>query len=91
MELWEKYNRPLIPLPHRTGQSGQPVRVLDPIQWERTEKDDTLEYTAKIFLDMEEADGRLFLRFQKAGCLAWVYEDGELLWSLGKESIWGRN
>ncbi|HIZ23791.1 MAG TPA: hypothetical protein IAA21_13550 [Candidatus Blautia faecigallinarum] len=91
MELWEKYNRPLIPLLHGTGQSGQPVRVLDPIQWERTEKDDTLEYTAKIFLDMEEADGRLFLRFQKAGCLAWVYEDGELLWSLGKESIWGRN
>ena len=81
MELWEKYNRPLIPLPHRTGQSGQPVRVLDPAQWERTEKDDTLEYTAKIFLDMEEADGRLFLRFQKAGCLAWVYEDGELLGS----------
>ena len=71
----------------RSGRSSIPI-----VYWAiKTEKDDTLEYTAKIFLDMEEADGRLFLRFQKAGCLAWVYEDGELLWSLGKESIWGRN
>ena len=79
MECWEKYNKLLMPLPYKTGWTEHPVRVLNPEQWKKTEKNDILEYETKIIRENKDTGERLFLRFQRAGCKAWLYENGELL------------
>lgn len=81
MECWEKYNKLLMPLPYKTGWTEHLVRVLNLEQWKKIEKNDILEYETKIIRENKDTGERLFLRFQRAGCKAWLYENGELLGS----------
>lgn len=46
---------------------------------EKTEKNDVLEYETKIFRENKDIGKRLFFRFQRAGCKACLYENGDLL------------
>lgn len=74
MELWERYERELTPLPD-AGAGG--IRVLEAAGWERREADGWTEYERKLALSEAEVKGELLLRMNRVGCIAEVYEDGE--------------
>ena len=91
MELWEKYNRPLIPLP--IGQDRADSRSGCWIRYNGRGQKKTILWNIQqkfswIWRRLTEGCSCVF---RKQAVWPGYMRMEKLLWSLGKESIWGRN